>query len=118
LFEAVFAQGKSFSAGIFRIQFLILPHEGISDISPEIQVGVSVPKKKHKKAVTRNLLKRRMREAYRQYFRQYLPGNLSKSFKLYLVLVYIPTTIEPYSTIESDIKIALKTLQEKLCSVL
>jgi ribonuclease P protein component len=82
-----------------------------------LQAAFSVPKKKHKKAVFRNLLKRRMREAYRQNFRQYLSADFLKSNRLLIVFIYTQTTLQPYKTIEADVISALQILQEKICSV-
>ncbi len=51
------------SGASLRSQFLFLKY--LSTDRGHCQVLIAVPKKFHKKAVTRNLLKRRMREAYR-----------------------------------------------------
>ena len=45
-----------------RMLYLEVDHDARSSI---VQAGFSVPRKKFKRAVDRNLLKRRMREAYR-----------------------------------------------------
>ncbi|NER17383.1 ribonuclease P protein component [Spongiivirga citrea] len=61
LIEKIFAEGKSVSQ--FPLKMVYLPVELNSD-SP-LQVGVSAPKRKFKNAVTRNRIKRLMRESYR-----------------------------------------------------
>lgn len=61
LIEGVFAAGKSFNLSPFRV--IVQPDP---DPSATVhQVLFSVPSKNFKRAVNRNLLKRRMREAYR-----------------------------------------------------
>ena len=62
LIDALFVEGKSVKAFPLRMVFLetTLPEQEIS-----IQAGVSVSKRSHKLAVTRNRIKRLMREAYR-----------------------------------------------------
>ncbi|NMH28437.1 ribonuclease P protein component [Flavobacterium silvaticum] len=58
--ERLFREGKSVSKYPLRLVFI-----PIEDSVSKIQVGVSVPKKFFKKAHDRNLIKRRLREAYR-----------------------------------------------------
>ena len=57
----LFAEGNAFIAYPLRIVYLVLPKE--DDIP--VKVMVSVPKKRFKRAVKRNRLKRLMRESYR-----------------------------------------------------
>lgn len=60
--DALFTEGRSVKAFPLRMVFMETPLP-YADIS--IQAGVSVSKRNHKLAVTRNRIKRRMREAYR-----------------------------------------------------
>jgi ribonuclease P protein component len=59
--ELLFAQGKSISSFPVKVFYLRVEH------TPEhpVQVGVGVSARNFKKAVDRNTIKRRMREAYR-----------------------------------------------------
>lgn len=63
LIDQLFAEGKSIKAFPIRLVYVqtTLPHPEIA-----IQAGVSVSKRNHKLAVTRNRIKRLMREAYRK----------------------------------------------------
>ncbi|MFD2286822.1 ribonuclease P protein component [Pedobacter petrophilus] len=59
--DLLFKNGSSFLLYPFRISYLFIDESA----SVPAQVVINVPKKRYKRAVDRNLLKRRIREAYR-----------------------------------------------------
>jgi ribonuclease P protein component len=59
--ELLFAQGKSISSFPVKVFYLPVEHTPVHPV----QVGVGVSARNFKKAVDRNTIKRRMREAYR-----------------------------------------------------
>ncbi|GAB2681520.1 ribonuclease P protein component [Flavihumibacter cheonanensis] len=59
--DALFTTGQKFSQGEIRVVFTTSPAEG----RIRVLVGVGVSKRYFKKAVDRNLIKRRLREAIR-----------------------------------------------------
>jgi len=77
-------------------------------------MAVSVPKRLFKKAVDRNLLKRRIREAYRLNKKGLHELVLRKDLKLILVIQYKHREIEGYHSIEEALLIGLKKLAQKL----
>lgn len=79
-----------------------------------VEVLFSVPKKFHKRANKRNLLKRRMREAYRLN-RQLLVERLGAQAKeLDLALIYSAKELHSYKTIENVIRKVLEQVSATL----
>ena len=78
-----------------------------------LQMGVSVGARSFKKAVDRNLLKRRIREAYRKQKQDLREMLLAKGLTMGVFFVFTNTSISEYAEIELAMKSALK----KLCSI-
>lgn len=70
------------------------------------RILVSVPKRSFKRAVKRNLLKRRIREAYRLQ-----KGLLAPGFDI--MIVYSPREILPFETIYADVAALLGRIGEE-----
>ena len=60
--DTLFLTGKAFFVFPFKIFYKLLP---LPEGGAPVQIGVSVPKKLFKRAVDRNLIKRKVREIYR-----------------------------------------------------
>lgn len=95
--EALFTQGKSLHAGCLRLRYCER-----SDDAPA-RMMVSVPKRHFKRAVKRNLLKRRLRESYR---RQKALAGSGKD----LLFIYLPREVLSYETIFADMTALLERL--------
>ena len=82
-----------------------------ADEIPSVEVLFSVPKKFHKRANKRNLLRRRTKEAYRlqkQTLKNGSPANLD------LALIYSSKEVLPYKTIQNAVRRILETVVEHL----
>jgi ribonuclease P protein component len=110
LINEIFDNGNFFYTAHFKVAWTKC---NISLPSPA-QVAFSVPKKNFRLAVTRNLIKRRIREAYRKK-KQILYNFLSAgNIQITFVLIYRNNEVADYFTIEKSIDEVI----EKLCNVL
>ena len=107
----LFSEGRG--GFVYPIRYMALSSDSAqSEESKSEERGVevlfSVPKKFHKRANKRNLLKRRMREAYRLN-RQLLVEKLGTQAKeLDLALIYSAKELHSYKTIENVIRKVLE----------
>ena len=108
IIEKLFSEGKSVLS--FPVKIIFLQHSLSSSYSA--QAGFSVGKKIFKKAVQRNLLKRRMREAYRLN-KNNLYNKLGDK-QLALFIIFIGKTAADYNEIESSIKKGIKKVIKEI----
>lgn len=108
--ESLFKDGKSMLVHPFKVVYLLNQENSETDNYP-IKVAISIPKKKFKKAVDRNLLKRRTKEAYRLNRNQLKEELLKENHSLKLLLIYLDKNELPYKVIEDKIILILQRLQ-------
>lgn len=109
LIDKLFHSGSSFLLYPFRIIWL---KETLPAGTP-VQVLISVPKKKFKRAVDRNLLKRRIREIYRlQKSDELYPFLTEHSLTLILGINYIGNEIGDYAFMERKFSAAILKLKK------
>lgn len=104
--ELLFSKGKS-SFG-HPLKFIFMHVE--TDLQFQAQAMFVVPKRQFKKAHDRNLLKRRMREAYRlnklTFYKQLSEANI----KIICAFIFVGKKQEDYATIEKAIKQNLNSI--------
>jgi ribonuclease P protein component len=106
LIDELFHNGSSFLCYPFKVSWLIVEEPLLFPA----QVLFSVSKKRFKRAVDRNLIKRRIREAYRLYKQQYLYTGLQDGEKKIIFSVgFIGKEISTYELIDKKM---LKLLNE------
>ncbi|OCX52857.1 ribonuclease P protein component [Mucilaginibacter sp. PPCGB 2223] len=110
LIDELFQNGSSFLCYPFKVSFNIIAPGKVP-----AQTLFSVAKKRYKRAVDRNLIKRRMREAYRLSKQRLLYDHLVTADKtIVLSIAYIGKEIEDYSVIDKKMQKALI----QLCSMI
>ena len=107
--DSLFAKGQSFVAFPLRVIYLPLEEE----MPARASFLVSVPKKKFKRAVKRNLIKRQVREAYRVRKYELLDLLEAKGKRMLIAFLYIDKEIHPFTTMEKAMNKAINLLREK-----
>jgi len=102
----LFTQGDAFIAYPLRVVYII---ESIRDKTPS-SVLVSVPKKRFKRAVKRNRLKRLMREAYRLNKTSLIEKLEEKQLQVHIAFNYVSDDELDFATVEKKMKLALEKL--------
>lgn len=106
IINKLFQEGKLVRLSPFKIFVLLLDEESGSPA----QILISIPKKIFKKAVHRNLLKRRIREAYRLNKHLLYKELALKNIHIVIGFIYIEETILDYKIIEEKIREALSQI--------
>lgn len=107
--DLLFAEGKSFVAFPLRVVYLNV------ESGPDVPVSmlVSVSKKKFKRAVKRNQVKRQVREAYRMRKPELTEQLAGENKKLLVAFLYIDKEIHSFREMEKAMSKAVRLLREK-----
>ncbi|MDR1584640.1 MAG: ribonuclease P protein component [Prevotellaceae bacterium] len=103
----LFEQGNAFIAYPLRVLYL---QEASGGVSETLRVVVVVPKKRFKRAVDRNRLKRLMREAYRLNKPELLTALKENGKQMLLAFHYVADNKMEFADVERKMKIALKRI--------
>ena len=108
--EKMFAGGsRSFS--LFPLRVVYLP---VEELEENVSILVSVSKRRFKRAVKRNRVKRQIREAYRKNKHALLEALAGRNLRLALAFIYLSDKLEESSLIEERMKTALSRVAEKV----
>lgn len=97
--RTLFAEGAS--GFVFPLRYMFLNKKSTS---PSIEVLFSVPKRYHKRANKRNLLRRRTKEAYRLNKGELTRFANERGIELDIALIYSTKDLLPYKTIENALR--------------
>lgn len=113
LIGKMFEGGVSKSFSVFPIRVVYMPVEQ-GDAPAAILLSVS--KRRFKRAVKRNLVKRRLREAYRKNKHLLVDELQHRGQRLAIAFIYLSDEIAATPQLEEKMKIALSRISEKLSS--
>ena len=109
--DALFTSGNSFIVYPYRIVYRPVPD---TDSVP-VSMFVSIPKKRFKRAVKRNLIRRRIKEAYRKNKHILTDTFQNQKITLDMAILYLDKEILDYQTLEKKLKDLLQKLKETVC---
>lgn len=111
-FDFLFKHGSSFRIGMLKFFYVTDCPEDFIDAS--LSVAFAAPKRSFKRAVDRNRLKRRMKEAYRLHKFGLLSKTQENKKNVALLIIYNSRRMAPYASIEDKMNRGLIRLQKTI----
>ena len=112
IIEKMFAGGsRSFS--VFPLRVVYLP---VEELEADASILISVSKRRFKRAVKRNRVKRQIREAYRVNKHELLYILVERKCRLAIAFIYLSDQLVESSIIEDRMRIALVRITEKMAA--
>jgi ribonuclease P protein component len=100
IISSLFENGNIFYSSLFKVVWKKSPFL----IPVPVQIAFCVPKKGFRLAVTRNLIKRRMREAYRKNKKTLYEQLAGEKVQIAVVVILKGNLVPDYLTVEKSIK--------------
>lgn len=111
LIEKLFAGGSK-SLPAFPLRIVYMPVEG--EKLPAVSVLISVPKKRFKRAVKRNRVKRQIREAYRKHKYLLIDPLKAAGKKAAIAFIWLDNELHASDEIEEKVKKLLQITAERM----
>lgn len=111
MIEKLFSGGTARSFSLFPLRVVYMP---VEKQEPSVSMLISVPKKRFKRAVKRNLVKRQVREAFRLNKSLLAEPLVAKDYGINVAFIYISDEIVPTAEINSKVCTLLSRIAEKL----
>lgn len=100
LITALFDEGNTFYSSSLKIVWFESP----VTLPLPAQAAITVSKKTFRNAVTRNLLKRRIREAYRKNKSMLYRALLDRKKQVIFIIIYLDNEVRDYLSIEKSVR--------------
>lgn len=107
--DVLFDKGQSFVAYPLRLVYLCTD----TVLPARVSMMISVPKKKFKRAVKRNRIKRLIREAYRIRKYELIEPLTEKNKSLLMAFLFLDKELPSFAVIEKAMKKAMRLILEK-----
>ena len=105
--------GGSRSFSVFPLRVVYLP---VEELEADASILISVSKRRFKRAVKRNRVKRQIREAYRVNKHELLNILVERKCRLAIAFIYLSDQLVESSIIEDRMRIALVRITEKMAA--
>ncbi len=113
LFESLFRGGQK----AFQYPLMLIWKECRLPEAVPAQIGFSVPKKHYKKAVDRNLIKRKLREAYRLQKHDLHQALLCQNKQIALLIIVVKGDNTSYEALTHKMMLLLQSVEAKISDV-
>lgn len=111
IIEKMFAGGFSRSFSVFSLRAVYM---SVEQQEVPVSILISVPKKRFKRAVKRNRVKRQIREAYRKNKGPLWQVLQEKGLGLTIAFIYLSDELCRTEEIEEKVKVLLARIAERL----
>lgn len=110
IIDRMFTGGISKSFSVFPLRVVYM---AVQEQESSVSILVSVSKKRFKRAVKRNRVKRQIREAYRKNKQELLDLLDQQGQQMAVAFIYLSDELIPSAVIEEKIKVLLARILEK-----
>ena len=108
--DLLFAEGQSFIAYPLRVVYTVIEEQR----SVPASILISVSKKKFKRAVKRNAVKRQIRESYRIRKQALFEPLQTTGWYFAIAFIFLEKELASYETMEKAMEKAIRLLGEKI----